>query len=142
MAIYQFRQWQNTQNTLFGSQEEESKVGTVINNLMVHIPAEAVALVTLLTPLVHVGPDHPEQPWLLIIGGLLVTVVVRWVANASAAVWVTTLLAFILWMSLVPAAGPAVCEWLKGADHQIDIAILAAIFSAVVTVLATAGKLK
>jgi hypothetical protein len=115
----------------------------VLSNLLAHVPSEAVALSTSLAPLVH-DADHEVvlvRAWLVLAGSLGLTVLVRWLNNASVGVWVTSLLAFGIWMCLVPdGALQATFPVISG--QQVEILIAAAIFSAVVTTLATHGKLK
>ena len=140
--MYQFQSLK--QPPKFGSLTATSPTGIVVNNLLTHVPTEAVAFVTTVSPLLNSGePTDQFRTWLITIGALAISAVVRWLNNASRAVWCTTIVAFVLWMSLVPTSAlhllwPAI----SGANAQIDIAIVAALFSAIVAALATAGKLK
>lgn len=141
--MYQFQSLK-AQAPKFGSETPPSSTGTIVNNLLTHVPTEAVAFVTTVSPLLNSGePKDQFRTWLITIGALAVSVVVRWLNHASVAVWCTTIVAFVLWMSLVPSSAlHLLWPQVSGPDVQIDIAIVTALFSVVVTALASAGKLK
>lgn len=114
----------------------------ILDNLLSHLPTEAVALVATLSPLIlsESGKTIPENAWLSFFGALVLSGLIRWINKASRAVWITTALSFVLWMSIVPFGAIFVSvSWI--AAHQSFMLILSAIYSAVVTFLASAGKL-
>jgi hypothetical protein len=141
--MYQFQSLK-PQAPKFGATAPPSTTGVVVNNLLTHVPTEAVAFVTVLSPLINSAAQKDHlRTWLVTIGALALSVLVRWLNNASLAVWCTTLVAFALWMCLVPSsAAHLLFPGINSAEGQIDIAIVAAFFSAVVTALASAGRLK
>ena len=108
----------------------------VLGNLLGHIPTEAVALSTSLTPLID-GKENSMRAWAVFVGSLILTCLVRWLNKASVSVWITSLLAFFLWMAMVP--GGALQQAFT--PDPVLVVIIAGVFSAVVTALASAGKL-
>ena len=113
----------------------------VINNLLVHVPTEAVTLSVALLPLTLNGNEvRSLEAWLLFIGLLVVMIVVRALQKATKAVWITTIIAFFLWMALVPKG--ALQQYDVVAAHTNAILIIAGVFSAIVTALGTFGKIK
>jgi hypothetical protein len=141
--MYQFEPLK-PKSAKFGTTEPPGTPGIIVNNLLTHVPTEAVAFVTMVSPLVNSsGTEDPVRTWLVTIGALGLSVVVRWLNKASIAVWCTTAFAFALWMTLVPtSAAHLLWPEINSSGIQIDIAIVAALFSAVVTALASAGRLK
>ena len=141
--MYQFQPLKPT-SAKFGTTEPPGSTGIIVNNLLTHVPTEAVAFVTMVSPLVNSsGTEDPVRTWLVTIGALGLSVVVRWLNKASIAVWCATAVAFALWMTLVPtSAAHLLWPTINSSGSQIDIAIVAALFSAVVTALASAGRLK
>ncbi len=130
----------------FGAEESPppSATGKVVNNLLTHVPTEAVAFVTTLSPLANSGGiEDPVRTWLITALALALSILVRWLNNASLAVWGTTLVAFVLWMALVPtSAAHLVFPAITTPSGQVYVAIVAAFFSAAVAALASAGKIK
>ena len=121
---------------------QASATQKVVSNLLGHVPTEAVALSTTLAPFVV---DHEQavasRAWTLFAGSLILMVFVRYVNKASPAIWVTSLIAFALWMSLVPYSPLVyIFPWIK--TDPVEIVMVSAVFSAIVTVAASAGKLK
>ena len=113
----------------------------VLGNLLGHVPTEAVALSTSLAPLADSGTDPHLGAWVIFAGSLVLTVLVRAVNKASVGVWITSILAFFLWMALIPkGAFQLTFPWLQ--HNAMITAMIAAIFSAVITFLASAGKIK
>ena len=121
---------------------DDTKAATqkIIGNLLAHVPTEAVALSTSLSPFTANGAP-PLRSWIAFFGSFLLMCVVRYVNNASTSVWVTSVLAFLLWMALIPNSVllPMYASW--GADTQ-SVLMIATAFSAIVTVLTTAGRIK
>jgi hypothetical protein len=124
------------------SPADDTKVATekLIGNLLAHVPTEAIALSTSLSPFTGNGAP-PLRSWIALVSSFLLMCVVRYVNNASKSVWVTSVLAFLLWMALIPNSVllPMYASW--GADTQ-SVLMIATAFSAVVTVLTTAGRIK
>lgn len=108
------------------------------SNLLAHIPGEASGFY-LLSAQSFDQPSIGNLGVLCVLSSVLL-LAVRWCANASIAVIATSLIAFALWMfvleqgffrALIPDLLP----------DPLGL-IVASFFSAIVTVLATAGKLK
>jgi hypothetical protein len=118
--------------------------GAIVNNILTQVPTEAVALVTALSPLVNSGKHNdPVVIWTISLGALALSVLVRWLNHASAAIWITTIPAFCLWMCLLPSSAVhLIWPSVLNAAVQIDIAVIAAVYSAIVATLASAGKIK
>lgn len=115
-------------NTLQGTSE----------NLLKHIPGEATGFYVLAVSSV----DNPTSGTLGIIFGcaLVLLVVARWIAKASWMLMLTTIIAFFLWMQIYD----------KGFLHVLAPnllpnplgLILAGFYSALIALLANAGKIK
>ena len=113
----------------------------VIGNLLGHVPTEAVALSTSLAPLAAAASERRVAAWFVCIGSLGLMILVRWLNHADRSIWITSGIAFLLWMALIPhGAFQVTWPWLVG--NAMLVLILAGIFSAAVTVLASAGILK
>ncbi|MDO8546031.1 MAG: hypothetical protein Q7R68_01595 [Nitrospirales bacterium] len=108
------------------------------NNLLKHIPGEASGFYLL-------AVDSIKEPSLGNLGlifalAFVLLVVVRWLAKASAAIMITTILAFALWMLIFD----------KGFLHVILPSLLpapmglivAVFYSMLITLLASAGKIR
>ena len=115
---------------------------TIVNNILAHVPTEAVTFVASTTPLVVInGKPDAVNAWVVFALAALITWLVRWLGKATRWVWITTIVAFFLWMSLVPSGALYLaCSFIR--DIQIPLMLLAAGFSAIITILASAGKIK
>jgi hypothetical protein len=116
---------------------------TILGNLLAHVPTEAVALSTSLSPLTtsEGASDTLVRSWVLFVGSFVLMIVVRLVNKASLGVWITSLIAFFLYMALVPTGALQGTFPILEKDPVITL-MIAAIFSAVVTVLASKGIIK
>jgi hypothetical protein len=107
-------------------------------NLLKHIPGEASGFYLLAAD----SLDKPNLGTLGLIFGLalILLVTVRWLANASRGIMVTTIIAFLLWMSIfdkgfIRVAFPTLLP------HPLGL-ILAVFYSTFITLLASAGKIR
>jgi hypothetical protein len=122
--------------------EPEPVTGTQVlqksaQNLLAHIPGEASGLY-----LMGVGAmDQPKIGTMAIVSilALVLLVLVRWAGKASRGVMVTSILAFVIWM-LVLDNGVLHVLWPHLLPNPLGL-IVAVFYSAVVTILANAGKL-
>jgi hypothetical protein len=117
----------------------------IMQNLLVHIPGEASAAYLMTIPLVKDDKDQIIL-WLAVVIGVLalgLLVVVRWLANATKAVHITSIIAFVIWMMafdqgflnlLFDEAGFATAGVLG--------LVLSVFYTALITALGSAGKLK
>ena len=121
---------------------DDVKSGTqkVVGNLLSHVPTEAVALATSLSPFTADNAP-PARSWVILVGSLLLMCVVRYVNRASRNVWITSVLAFMLWMALTPNSVLGSLYASRGLD-QVTVLMIATVFSAIVTVLTSAGRIK
>lgn len=106
-------------------------------NLLAHIPGEASGFY-----LMAVGAmDQPKIGAVIFVSilALILLVLVRWAAKASGGVMVTSIVAFAIWM-LVLDKGVLHVLWPHLLPNPLGL-IVAAFYSAVVTILANAGKL-
>lgn len=111
---------------------------TSAENLLSHIPGEASGFYLMATD----AFDNPGRGILLFLFVLsfILLVVVRWVAGASKGIMLTTIGAFIIWMAVFD----------KGFLHILFPSLLpdplgliiAAFYSALITILASAGKIR
>ena len=115
-------------NTLQGTSE----------NLLKHIPGEATGFYVLAVSSV----DNPTTGTMGIIFGcsLVLLVVARWVAKASWIMILTTLIAFFLWMQIYDKGFLNVLA--PGLLPNPLGLILAGFYSALIALLANAGKIK
>ncbi len=107
-------------------------------NLLLHIPGEASGFYLMTSAAFNVPPEQNPYLWILAVMGLILLVVVRWIADASIWVMVTSILAYFIWM--IAFDGGAL-------RHVFNLAdpwglIIAVFYSAIVTALASAGKIK
>jgi hypothetical protein len=113
----------------------------VAQNLLVHIPGEASGFYLFaVDSLRRSSGEAVPATQALWVGGmaLILLVVVRWLAKASPAIIATTVIAFVIWMAVLDVGCLTVNGWGLGG---LGLAV-ALFYSAVVTALATAGKLK
>lgn len=111
----------------------------VIQNLLAHIPAEASGFY--LMGLEFYPSPAEANKFVLFAIALLLLVLVRWLGKASAGVFATTLGAFVLWMAIFEQGylnGTPFFRWLEGPTGPL----VALAYSTVITLLASAGKIK
>lgn len=119
-------------------QPPKSAATVISENLLTHIPGEATGFYVLGVSAL----DKPSAGNLGIVFAcaLILLIVARWIAKASWAMMVTTIFAFLLWMLIFD----------KGFLHVLAPnllpnalgLILAGFYSALITLLASAGKIK
>ncbi len=107
-------------------------------NLLLHIPGEASGMYLLASG----AFNDPGTMTLSLLAAmsLVVLIIVRWLAGASTAVMITSVLAFVIWMFAFEV----------GAFHSMFVKVLpdpwgliiALFYSTIITLLANAGKIK
>jgi FtsH-binding integral membrane protein len=115
-----------------------ARLANASNNLVVHILGEASGFY--LMSVEAFSDASMSHLGLVFVLSIVLLVLVRWVAGATKAVLVTSLTAFVIWMFVLE----------NGFFHALmpDVLpnplglIIAAFYSAVVTILATSGKLE
>jgi hypothetical protein len=114
----------------------------VINNVLVHVPTEAVTLAVALTPLaMDNGKASPVGAWILFGCVLLLMIVVRVMQKATVWVWITSAIAFLLWMALVPQSALQL-QFPVLVEHPNWALMVASAYSAIVTAVGSLGKIK
>ena len=116
----------------------EQGAAAVAENIINHIPAEATAFY--LMAVQALGEPTQLQLFIAFVLSLVLLIIVRWLGNASRAVWISTIVAFVLWMFLLD----------KGFLHpywprvlpDAWAPVIAGFYSTVVTLLASKGMLK
>ncbi len=124
-----------------GTEDAETPVAKVAQNLLVHIPGEASGFYLFAVDFLRPSPTAPIPPTeALWVGGmaLVLLIVVRWLANASAAILATSVIAFLIWMAVLDIGSLTLNGFGLG---RLGLAV-ALFYSSVVTLLATAGKLR
>jgi hypothetical protein len=120
----------------------ESPTAKVVQNLLVHIPGEASGFYLMGIDVVRDSSTREVSARDALVVGLMalvLLVVVRWLANATWAVMVTTIVAFLLWMSVIDHGFLRVYGLALPGKLGSAVALF---YSALVTALASAGKLK
>jgi hypothetical protein len=124
-----------------GADDAATPVAKAAQNLLVHIPGEASGFYLFAVDFLRSSPTEAiparEALW---VGGmaLVLLVVVRWLANASLAILATTVVAFLIWMAVLDIGFLTLNGFGLG---KLGPAV-AFFYSTLVTLLATAGKLK
>jgi hypothetical protein len=121
-----------------GQQPQKSNATVISENLLTHIPGEATGFYLLAVSAL----DKPTTGNLGVVFAcaLILLIVARWIAKASWVMMLTTIFAFLLWMLIFD----------KGFLHILAPnllpnplgLILAGFYSALITLLASAGKIK
>ena len=119
------------------SKREQNLLGAS-ENLLKHIPGEASGFYLLAAD--SFTKPNARTLGLIFVLALALLVIVRWLAKVSAGIMVTTIIAFLLWMLILD----------KGFLHVAfpDLLpppwglILAVFYSTLVTLLASAGKIR
>ena len=118
--------------------EGRDQLKEVSQNLLKHIPGEASGFYLLSVDSLA-NPSHRDLG--IIFGlALVLLVVVRWLAKASAGIMISTILAFGLWM-LILDKGFLHVLWPNLLSAPMGL-IVASFYSILVTLLASAGKIK
>lgn len=123
---------------------DEAGIAKIAQNLLVHIPGEASGFYLMAMGAVKhevEGSEGAAQGYALLFGilSLVLLILVRWLASASRAVMVTSIIALLLWMAILDMGVLRLYHLgIPGAAG----AMVAAFYSTAVTLLASAGKLK
>ncbi len=110
----------------------------VSENLLKHIPGEASGFYLL-------AVDSIKSPSLVNLGviftlAFVLLIVVRWLAKASLGIMITTVLAFVIWM-LIFDKGFLHVIWPNLLPAPMGL-IVAVFYSMLITLLASAGKIR
>ena len=107
-------------------------------NLLAHIPGEASGLYLMAVDAI----DQPTVAALVFVFilALVLLILVRWAAQASRAVMITSIIAFLIWM-LVLKKGLLYVAFPGLLPDPLGL-ILAVFYSTAVTILANSGKIK
>jgi hypothetical protein len=117
---------------------ENSAISTSVQNLLTHLPGEATALYII--GLDSFGKEATALTLVIIaLVALAVMFLIRYLANATKAVYWTSFVAFVLW---VYAIGNGPFQALGLELPQGVGAFLIAAFTTIITLLANAGKIK
>lgn len=141
MLPYHFSPLNETASTAIkaATAAEPTPVQKVIQNLLAHIPTEASGFYLLALEF-YETPDKANKALLFGISfGLLL--LVRWLAKATVWVFATSIVAFVLWMAIFDNGylkGKPLLGWLDGPSGPV----VALAFTTVVTLLASAGKIR
>jgi hypothetical protein len=145
MSLFEFKKFEHpkTETVTLSSvpEKDEGNVQRAVQNLVTHIPGEATGFYMLAIAYLVKEPNVPilfYERMILFVLAMVLLLLVRIISKASVTVIITSSIAFILWMFIIP----------NGAFVDVNVIstqwklIIAAFYSAAVTVLANAGKLK
>jgi hypothetical protein len=135
----------NEMGVVRAAPEADSTSAKVMQNLLVQIPGEASGFYLMAVPLAKDDKGAIGIGMALLLGvlalGLLV--LVRWLAAATTAVKITSIIAFFIWMMAIDQGFLKILFLDAGWDSVGTVgAILALAYTTVITILGSAGKLK
>ena len=121
--------------------QQRNPATEIAKNLLKHIPGEAAGFYTLGVSMFEDSAKGPLSLGILFALSLILLLIVRITAKASISILITSIAAFLIWMYVIDEGFLKLIleDWGIAAPWG---AVVAAFFTAVVTVLASSGKIK